>query len=177
MLPFICKRIRLPCGFWYATAHLSCDTPTPHGVSRLVQAMSAWSMKTRRVPSRHGGEVRVGTMVMRLPRSTTWVTSLPSHPRTQAMEQKTDFLHRCRPLTRFARDAYPTDENPTCSVPVLLGCEARVYGHATTAYEYPPAPPRRSSSVRKNRTSAPFPRYPLKPISSIIGPITGDRSR
>ena len=27
--------------------------PTPHGASRLVQAMSAWSAKTRRAPSRH----------------------------------------------------------------------------------------------------------------------------
>ena len=28
-------------------------TPTPHGASRLVQAMSAWLAKTRRAPSRH----------------------------------------------------------------------------------------------------------------------------
>ena len=26
---------------------------TPHGASRLVLAMSAWSVKTRRAPSRH----------------------------------------------------------------------------------------------------------------------------
>ena len=27
--------------------------PTPHGASRLVQAMSAWLVKTQRAPSRH----------------------------------------------------------------------------------------------------------------------------
>ena len=34
---------------------------TPHGASRLVQAMSAWSAKTRRAPSRHSR-----SMVVRL---------------------------------------------------------------------------------------------------------------
>ena len=33
--------------------------PTPHGASCLVQAMSAWSVKTRRAPSRHCGDARV----------------------------------------------------------------------------------------------------------------------
>ena len=33
--------------------------PTPHGVSRLVQAMYAWSVKTRRAPFRHFGGSRV----------------------------------------------------------------------------------------------------------------------
>ena len=32
---------------------------TPHGASRLVQAMSAWSVKTRRAPSRHCRDARV----------------------------------------------------------------------------------------------------------------------
>ena len=32
---------------------------TSHGASRLVLAMSAWSMKTRRAPSRHGRDARV----------------------------------------------------------------------------------------------------------------------
>ena len=33
--------------------------PTPHGTSRLVQAMSAWSVQIRRAPSRHCGDARV----------------------------------------------------------------------------------------------------------------------
>ena len=33
--------------------------PTPHGASRLVQAMSAWWVKTRRPPSRHCRDARV----------------------------------------------------------------------------------------------------------------------
>ena len=32
---------------------------TPHGASRLVLAMSAWSLKTRRAPSRHCKDARV----------------------------------------------------------------------------------------------------------------------
>ncbi|CAM9875799.1 unnamed protein product, partial [Laminaria digitata] len=32
---------------------------TPHGASRLVQAMSAWSVITRRAPSRHCRDSRV----------------------------------------------------------------------------------------------------------------------
>ena len=32
---------------------------TPHGASRLVQAMSAWSVKTRHAPSRHCRDARV----------------------------------------------------------------------------------------------------------------------
>ena len=33
--------------------------PTPHGASRLVQEMSAWSVKTRRAPSRHRRDARL----------------------------------------------------------------------------------------------------------------------
>ena len=33
--------------------------PTPHGASRSAQAKSAWSVKTRRAPSRHCRESRV----------------------------------------------------------------------------------------------------------------------
>ena len=32
---------------------------TPHGASRLMQAMSAWLVKTRRAPSRHSRDARV----------------------------------------------------------------------------------------------------------------------
>ena len=32
---------------------------TPHGASRLVQAMSTWSVKTRRAPCRHYRDARV----------------------------------------------------------------------------------------------------------------------
>ena len=32
---------------------------TPHGASRLEQAMSAWLVKTRRAPSRHSRDARV----------------------------------------------------------------------------------------------------------------------
>ena len=38
---------------------LHATRPTPHGASSLVLAMSAWSVKTRRAPSRRFGDARV----------------------------------------------------------------------------------------------------------------------
>ena len=38
---------------------LHATRPTPHGASRLVPAMSAWSVKTRCAPSRHFRDARV----------------------------------------------------------------------------------------------------------------------
>ena len=38
---------------------LHATRPTPHGASRLVQATSAWSVKTRHAPSRHCRDERV----------------------------------------------------------------------------------------------------------------------
>ena len=38
---------------------LHATRPTPHGASRLVQEMFAWSVKTRRAPSRHCSNARV----------------------------------------------------------------------------------------------------------------------
>ena len=38
---------------------LHATRPTPHGASRLVQAMPAWSVKTRRAPSGHYRDARV----------------------------------------------------------------------------------------------------------------------
>ena len=38
---------------------LHATRPTPHGASRLEQAMSPWSVKTGRAASRHSGDGRV----------------------------------------------------------------------------------------------------------------------
>ena len=48
---------------------------TPHGASRLVLAMSAWSVKTRRAPSRHCRDANVyGHMTTAMPVSYTHLT-------------------------------------------------------------------------------------------------------
>ena len=47
---------------------------TPHGASRLVQAMSAWSVKIRRAPSGHCRDARV------CGRTTTTVHNLSTPP-------------------------------------------------------------------------------------------------
>ena len=49
------KRFLVGCS--WLTVHAT--RRTPHGVSRLVLAMSAWSVATRRTPSRHCGDSRV----------------------------------------------------------------------------------------------------------------------
>ena len=59
---------------------------TPHGASRLVQAMPAWSVKPRRAPSRHSRDARVyGHMTTamheyRVHPSPSGVLFLPSRP-------------------------------------------------------------------------------------------------
>ena len=53
-LSSICKKGRLKSGsFSGMQLNLKATRPTPHGAPRSVQAMSAWSAKTRRAPSRH----------------------------------------------------------------------------------------------------------------------------
>ena len=52
MLPSMCKKPRFGSGsLLQLTLHATC--PTPNGASTSVQAMFAWSVKTRRAPSRH----------------------------------------------------------------------------------------------------------------------------
>ena len=59
-LSSICKQVRLTSGSKQDAAHPSCDSPnTSRFASRLVLAMSAWSVKTRRAPSRHCRDARV----------------------------------------------------------------------------------------------------------------------
>ena len=50
----------LTSGSWKDAVHLSCDSPnTSRRFALLVQAMSAWLVKTRRDPSRNRGDARV----------------------------------------------------------------------------------------------------------------------
>ena len=57
---------------------------TPHGASRLVQAMSAWSAKTRHAPSRQCSDMR-GSMVIRRPCINIEDTPPPAPPRQRAI--------------------------------------------------------------------------------------------
>ena len=49
--------LRAVLGRMQFTLHATCQTP--HGASLLVQAISAWLVKTRRAPSRHSRDARV----------------------------------------------------------------------------------------------------------------------
>ena len=56
---------------------LHATRPTPHGASLLLQAMSAWSVKARRAPSRHCRDRRVHGHT-----TTATDMSTPPHPRS-----------------------------------------------------------------------------------------------
>ena len=58
-LSFIYKKSVSKAVFSRMQLTLHATRPTPHGASRLVQAMSAWSVKTRRAPSRHRKDAKV----------------------------------------------------------------------------------------------------------------------
>ena len=53
--------VRLTSGSWHYGIQLTLHAtrPTPQGASRLVQAMSAWSVNVRRAPSRHRRDAEV----------------------------------------------------------------------------------------------------------------------
>ena len=90
------------------TLHATCRTP--HGASRLVLTMSAWSVKTPRAPFRHCRDVRVYGHRLR-PCMTICTPPLP--PRSMQVMCAWSVKTRRAP-SRHCRDA-------------------SVYGHTTTA--------------------------------------------
>ena len=71
---------------------LHANRRTPHGALRLVQAMSAWLVKTRRVRSRHGGDARV------YGHTTTAMHKLstpPPPPTNSTIESRTHIVGEC----------------------------------------------------------------------------------
>ena len=106
---------------------------TPHGASGLVQAMSAWSVKTRRAPSSQCGDARV------YGHTTTAMHEYRVHPpppRNAALQvglSRMQLTLRATPLDTSRRVALGASnvclagESPTCSVPAMWGCE----GHTT----------------------------------------------
>ena len=100
---------------------------TPHGVSRLVQAMSAWLVKTRRAPSRYSRDVRVyghTTTAMHklttppplLPRPvplpgllTLYPTLFPHLPSLPHRTQPNPTSSRCPAAKRYGSTSAPDD--------------------------------------------------------------------
>ena len=67
---------------------------TPHSVSRLVQAMSAWLEKTRRAPSRHSRDTKV------CGHTTTAMHTLSASPPPRRSPQQLPVLLLCRRKVR-----------------------------------------------------------------------------
>ena len=68
---------------------------TPHGASRLVQAMSAWLMKTRRAPFRHSGDARVyghTTTAMHKLSTTPYPANIEGEIRYKQVGKKKNFV-------------------------------------------------------------------------------------
>ena len=139
--------------------------PTPHGASRLVQAIPARSVKTRRAPSRHCRDVKVYGHIRLRPcmilRSIEYTT--PRHPYARKLASKAV-------LSRMQLTLHATHRTPHGASRLVLAMsawsvktqraqslhcrDARVYRHTTTAMhenEYPPSPiPYRLPHNRKN---------------------------
>ena len=90
----------------------------PHGASRLVLAMSAWSVKTRRAPSRHRTDARV------YGRTTTAMHDNQYNPpadgalrKAAGGQKKTPFgfILRTSSMTK-PKHAFPHKENPNSRI-------------------------------------------------------------
>ena len=82
---------------------------TPHGASRLVQAMSAWVVKTRRAPSRHSRDARVyGHTTMAMHKTSTPPASSPPHPLYRRMTRRTLWRRGRAPFS--CRGSSPQEE-------------------------------------------------------------------
>ena len=106
---------------------------TPHGASRLVQAMPAWSVKTRHAPSRHCRDARdYGVKTT----TTHEMCALPYAMSAWSVKTRHDPSRHCRDARDHGvnttatheippplRDACLVGENLACSTPALQGCE------------------------------------------------------
>ena len=89
---------------------------TPYGASRLVQAMSAWSVKTRRAPARHCRDTRVYGHA-----STPCMTMSTSRPNgTRLLIQAAPTL-----LPALIRIASPRLPGPSPLMPVITSVVVR----------------------------------------------------
>ena len=116
---------------------------TPHGASRLVQAMSAWSVKTRHAPCRHCGVVGMrGSMVMR-PRPCMNIEYAPPPPVAGGLYvTKIARVALSRNICMFnGKLTMDNTESFRPPLPPPLVRYPRVCGHTTTAMHRLSTPP------------------------------------
>ena len=127
--------------------------PAPHGASRLVQATSAWSAKTRRSPSRHYRDARVYGHTTTAMHDNEYA---PPPYRSHYMQESplSQAVLSTMQLTVHATSRTPHGASRLVQANVCLVGEtrraqswhcrdARVYGHTTKAMhdnEYTPPP-------------------------------------
>ena len=124
---------------------------TLHRASRLVQAMSAWSVKSRRAPSRHCRDARVyGHMTTAM--HDIEYTPLPASQAVCGRMQVTLLSTRRTPRAWCKQCLCLVGEHPTCSLPALLGCEGlhsyRVRPCMTWVHPYAFAESTRGARIR-----------------------------
>ena len=113
---------------------------TPHGVSRLVQAMSVWSVKTLRAPSRHFRDARVyghATTVMHdvdftllQPPSAPLLSPLLLFVPHDLLSNRMSHATRSRTFGLFRRQSLTTEkrnQNPTAAPQAVSGSARLVY--------------------------------------------------
>ena len=79
-LSSVCKSVP-QAGFSRMKLTLHATRRTPHGASRLVHAMSVWSVKTRHAPSRHCRDARVYGHTTTAMNEIEYTRPSPPHPR------------------------------------------------------------------------------------------------
>ena len=116
---------------------LRASRQTPHGASRLVQAMPAWLVKTRRASSRHCRDARAAPPTPHPPHTHALYPSPPSRhlSASHAILSRMQFILRANRGTPQGRFELPSraclvDENPTCSVPACEDLLSQDCGHA-----------------------------------------------
>ena len=121
---------------------------TAHGASRLVQAMSAWLVKTRHAPSRHSRDARV------YGHTTTAIHKLstpPPHRLSSCLSQ-----HQPRSLSQFSC-VFSFTPHPDCLRCYLYNLLGRAgQGHAAAggvAVELPAVPDRRDHTGALGRSA------------------------
>ena len=116
---------------------------TPHGASRLVQAMSTWLVKTRRAPSRHSRDARVyGYTTTAMHKLST--PPCHPHPTPTTPPPPPPPTPSNPPRTRVRTDQIRLG-NLTCSAAAKLGLSA--VSHVSSRTSPTPCRPRTASLV------------------------------
>ena len=113
----------------------------PHGALRLVQAMSAWSVKTRRAPTRHRRDARVSMNMAISPRPCMTISTPPPVVTSYLV------LHHLHHLMELVLKEARVPSNQRSAYRVLQGKRVQLFP-CCTCLPCPPSTPGTASAGR-----------------------------